>query len=146
LGYTTIFSPSLTGELHLGGNRITLAFSPQASVDGLNPADFGMATGVTTNFPDIRISGGPTFGGLTGFPQGRTDTTVQGNYILSWLKKAHALKFGFDYRGFYNNSYNGGVGGQINFSSIANFVTGTPRTTSILRGAVTPALWIPAYT
>jgi hypothetical protein len=145
LGYTRIFTPSLTGELHLGGNRITLAFTPQASVNGLNPADFGMTTGVTTNFPDIRISGGPTFGGLTGFPQGRTDTTIQGNYILSWLKGAHALKFGFDYRGFYNNSYNGGVGGQINFSSIANFLAGTVNTTSLLRGAVTPALSIPAY-
>ncbi|MCU1262878.1 MAG: Cna domain protein, partial [Bryobacterales bacterium] len=91
------------------------------------------------------ISGGPTFAGISGYPQGRADTTVQANYVLSWIKGQHSLKFGFDYRAFYNNSHNGGTGGQINFSSIATFLAGMPSTTSIQRGSVTPALSIPAY-
>jgi hypothetical protein len=145
IGYTTVFSPRLTGELHLGGNRLQLDFTSQTGVDMLAPGAFGLNTGVADNFPDIRISGGPAFAGLAGYPQGRKDTTVQANYILSWIKGSHSLKFGVDYRAFYNNSYNGGTGGQINFSSIATFLAGTPSTTSIQRGFVTPALSIPAY-
>lgn len=145
LGYTHIFSPNLTGEFRLGGNRINLNFVSQADRDGLTPGEFGLNTGVNDNFPDFRISGGPTFGGLTGYPQGRTDTTIQTNTIMSWLKGTHAIKFGFEYRAFYNNSYNDGTGGLINFSSIAAFLAGSPVTASVQRGDFAPALSIPAY-
>jgi hypothetical protein len=145
LGFTHIFSPNLTGEFRAGGNRINLNFQSQANMSGLTPGAFGLDTGVTDNFPDFRISGGPAFGGLSGFPQGRTDTTTQANAVMSWLRGAHAIKFGFDYRGFYNNSYNDGTGGVINFSSIANFLAGNPVTATLKVGASTPALSIPAY-
>jgi outer membrane receptor protein involved in Fe transport len=145
LGYTHIFTPALTGEFRVGGNRLHLNFMPEANMTGLTPAAFGLNTGVTDNFPDFRISGGPAFGGISGEPQGRADTTVQSNYTMSWLKGKHALKFGFEYRAFYNNSYNEGTGGVISFSSIAQFLAGTAVTASVQRGAITPALSIPAY-
>ncbi len=145
LGYTHIFSPTLTGEFRIGGNRLNLDFTSQADVRGLTTSMFGMTTPVGSNFPDFRISGGPTFGGLTGYPQGRADTTIQTNYIMSWLKGAHSLKFGFEYRSFYNNAYNEGTGGLINFSSLTSFLAGTVSTASVQQGSVTPALSIPAY-
>lgn len=146
IGYTRIFSPNLTGELRVGGNRLHIEFTSEGVVTGgLTPAAFGMTTGVTDNFPDIRISGGPAFGGISGYPQGRTDSTAQASYVLSWLKGKHALKFGVEYRAFYNNAHNGGTGGVLNFSSIAAFLAGTPTTATIQRGVVTPALSIPSY-
>jgi hypothetical protein len=144
LGYTHIFAPNVAGEFHAGGNRVNLEFLAQSALLGLTPASFGIA-GAADNFPDIRISGGPTFGGLSGYPQGRTDTTYETNYALSWFKGKHARKFGFDYRVFYNNAHNGGTGGQINFSSIATFLAGTPTTVSVQRGVVTPALSIHSF-
>jgi hypothetical protein len=144
LGYTHIFAPNLTGEVRVGGNRVNLEFAAQSALDGLTPADFGIV-GAPDNFPDIRISGGPTFGGLSGYPQGRTDTTFQNTYALSWFKGKHSFKYGFEYRVFYNNAHNGGTGGQINFSSIASFLAGTPTTTSIQRGVITPALSIHSF-
>ncbi len=145
LGYTHIFTPTLTGEFRAGGNRLHLNFMSEANLTGLTPAAFGLNTGVNDNFPDLRISGGPAFGGISGEPQGRADTTIQSNYTMSWLRGKHALKFGFEYRAFYNNSHNEGTGGLISFSSIASFLAGTPVTASIQRGAITPALSIPAY-
>jgi len=83
LGYKRIFSPNVTGELRVGGNRLHLEFTADAVTGKLTPAAFGMNTGVINNFPDIRISGGPAFGGLSGYPQGRTDTTAQATYVLT---------------------------------------------------------------
>src|SRR5258708_36883460 len=84
LGYTHIFAPSLTGEVRVGGNRVNLEFLAQSALKGLTATSFGINSS-SVNFPDLRISGGPTFGGLSGNPQGRTDTTFQNTYALSWF-------------------------------------------------------------
>ncbi len=140
IGYTHIFAPTLTGELRLGGNRVTLDMYPQASfLDGLPPSAFGINEPGTVD-PDIRISGGPEFGGINTEPAGREDTTYQGSYILSWFKGKNAIKWGGEYRVFYNNTYNDGTGGLINFSSLANFLAGIPSTTTIRIGDTTPAI------
>ena len=135
--YTRVFAPNLTGEFRAGGNHIKIDFTSEAK---LKPADFGMSVPDLTNFPDIRIAGGPTFGAISGYPQGRSDTTFQTSYILSWLKGSHAMKYGVEYRSFYNNAYNAGTGGLINFSSLQTFLAGQPVRTSVQIGAVTPAL------
>jgi Carboxypeptidase regulatory-like domain len=140
IGYTHIFSATLTGELRAGGNRVTLDIYPQTSyLNGLTPAAFGLSEPGSID-PDIRISGGPTFGGISGEPQGRADTTYQGSYTLSWFKGRNAIKGGAEYRVFYNNGYNDGTGGQINFSSLTNFLAGIPSTTSLRIGNTTPAI------
>ena len=144
IGYTHIFSPTLTGEFRAGGNRVTLTITPQAQIDGLTPAAFGIVGGVNAD-PAISISGGPTFGGIGGEPQGRADTTYQTSYTLNWFKGKNSLKSGFEYRVFYNNSFNDATGGSVNFSSIANFLAGIPSTTSLQTGDVTPALVIRSF-
>jgi len=50
------------------------------------------------------------------------------------------MKYGIEYRSFYNNAHNAGTGGLINFSSLQTFLAGQPVRTSVQVGAVTPAL------
>jgi len=78
-----VFAPNLTGELRAGANHIKIDFVAEAK---LKPADFGMSVPDSTNFPDLRIAGGPTFGAISGYPQGRATLPSSPNYILSWLK------------------------------------------------------------
>jgi outer membrane receptor protein involved in Fe transport len=138
-GYTHVFSPSLTEEFRAGGNRIVIDFTSQTQ-GILRPSDFGITAPDNSNFLDIRIAGGPAFGAISSQPQGRADTTYQANYTLSWFKGSHSMKYGVEYRSFYNNAHNGGTGGLINFSSLATFLSGTPVRTSVQVGAVTPAV------
>jgi len=74
-------SPNLVNEARFGFNRIFIRFSPNAQ---LNPADFGI-TGLNRpiGLPQISIGGSRlNFGGPSGFPQGRGDTTLD---LPQWL-------------------------------------------------------------
>src|ERR1051326_1900458 len=82
LNETHTFGSNLVNETRFGFNRIHIIFSPNAE---LNPLDFGINNGVTEaiGLPQISVgnvqAGGLNFGGPSGFPQGRSDTT----YVLS---------------------------------------------------------------
>src|SRR5262249_4276953 len=110
-GYTRVISPTVTNEFRAGLNRVRIDFIPDYNG---NPADFGV-TSPSGVFPDFIVSGSFSFGGLTGFPQGRGDTTFQYGDTLSWVRGKHSLKFGGELRRFRNNNFNGGTGGTINF-------------------------------
>jgi hypothetical protein len=140
IGYTHIFTPTLTGEARVGGNRVTLFIHDQANyLDGLTPANFGIVGGGGGVDPAISVSGGPTFGGIGGEPSGRSDLTFQTSYMLNWFKGKNAIKWGVEYRVFYADTYNDGTGGTISFSSLANFLAGIPSSTSLQVGDTTPA-------
>ncbi len=144
LGYTHIFSPTVTNELRAGLNRVRIDFNQSYTA---NPSDFGIAS-PSAVFPQIIIAGGgangPEFGGISGFPQGRGDTTFQYNDTLSWVRGRHSIKFGAEFRRFRNNAFNGGTGGIINFASIATFLTGTPSSATETALPATPALRVSA--
>src|SRR5437899_5909007 len=100
-----IFGPSLTNTVRLGFNRIHLTFTPNALED---PAAFNinMPAGapVASGLPFVNVAGTLGFGGPTGEPQGRGDTTAVLNDTLSWLKGRHTFSFGGEIRRAYNNN------------------------------------------
>jgi Carboxypeptidase regulatory-like domain len=121
LGYNHVFTPTITNEFRAGMNRVKIAFNPVYTAD---PATFGI-TSPSTVFPDVVISGGAVFGGISGFPQGRGDTTFQYSDTVSWIRGRHSIKFGAEYRRFRNNNFNNGTGGVLNFANLASFLAGT---------------------
>src|SRR5205807_10080216 len=64
------------------------------------PAGAPAASGL----PFINIGNALGFGGPTGEPQGRGDTTVVLNDGLSWLRGRHTFAFGGEIRRAYNNN------------------------------------------
>ena len=144
VGYVHVFTPTLTNEFHAGLNRVRIEFNQ--AFDG-NPADYGM-TSPSSVMPQIRVGtsggGNPWFGGISGFPQGRGDTTFQYSDSIAWLHGKHSIKFGAEFRRFRNNAFNGGTGGFILFPSMAAFLAGTPSQSAETSLAVTPALRVNA--
>lgn len=140
LGYTHVFSPTITNELRAGLNRVLISFVQ--AYNG-NPSDFGI-TSPSAVFPDIVVSGGMIFGGITGFPQGRGDTTFQYSDTLAWVHGKHSIKFGAEFRRFRNNNFNGGTGGQINFGNLAGFLAGAPSSITETALPATPGLRVNA--
>src|SRR6266699_1982601 len=118
LGYTHVFSPTVTNEFRTGLNRLLITFNPAATA---TPADFGISS-PSLVLPDFVVTGGLAFGGITNFPQGRGDTTFQYADTVSMIRGRHAFKFGAEFRRFRNNNFNGGTGGTINFANLAAFL------------------------
>ncbi len=119
---THIFSPALVNEARLGFNRIAISFSPQFTAD---PATYGINDGVTTpiGLPQIQVAAaGLTFGGPTGFPQGRFDTTGIFSDTLNYLRGKHSFKVGGEFRRFINDNFNADTG-FIRFNTMANFLS-----------------------
>ncbi|HJZ65992.1 MAG TPA: carboxypeptidase regulatory-like domain-containing protein [Candidatus Acidoferrum sp.] len=106
-----VFGPSLTNTVRLGFNRIHLTFTPNQLLD---PTDFGinMPAGapVASGLPFFNVGNALGFGGPTGEPQGRGDTTVVLNDGLSWLSGRHTFMFGGEIRRAYNNNIAFNVG------------------------------------
>jgi hypothetical protein len=144
LGYIHIFSPSITNEFHTGLNRVRIDFVQ--AFDG-NPADFAMLS-PSSVMPQVRVgtsgSGNPWFGGISGFPQGRGDTTFQYSDTVAWIRGRHSIKFGAEFRRFRNNNFNGGTGGFISFPNFDAFLSASPSQAAETAQPVTPALRVNA--
>src|ERR1700726_1020839 len=116
------FGPTLANTVRLGFNRIHLTFLPNQL---LNPADFGInlpaGSPVGSGLPFFNVGGGLGFGGPTGEPQGRGDTTVVLNDTLSWLRGRHSFAFGGEIRRAYNNNIAENIG-SFTFATLANFL------------------------
>jgi hypothetical protein len=135
-----VFSPTITNEFRAGLNRVLINFNPAATG---SPADFGISS-PSTVLPDFVVTGGMAFGGITGFPQGRGDTTFQYADTVSMIRGRHAFKYGAEFRRFRNNNFNGGTGGTITFANLASFLAGTVSTATETALAATPALRVSA--
>jgi Carboxypeptidase regulatory-like domain/TonB dependent receptor len=134
LNETHIFSPNLVNEARLGFNRFSSSTNPNAQ---LNPMDIGIRNGieVSIGLPQINVAGGAlNFGGPSGQPSGRGDTTFVVADNVSWLFGLHSLKFGGEYRQFLNNNFRQGTG-SFNFPTIAEFLTGTANSFSVTLGS-----------
>src|SRR5207245_2971509 len=127
------FGQGLGNEARFGFNRIHIRFSPNAQ---LNPAGYGMSVGITTALalPQITINGlGLNFGGPSGFPQGRTDTTMVFSDALSYLWGRHSFKLGGEWRRFENENFNSDPG-DFRFASLADFQAGRGNSFAITLG------------
>ncbi len=134
LDETHVFNDRTVNDFRMGYNRIHIIFSPNAQ---LNPADFGINDGVTTNLglPQISITGSANFGGPDLFPQGRSDTGFLWGDTLSYLVGKHSLKIGTEVRRFQNNNFSQDTG-LMQFSSIPSFLAATATSFNITLGAV----------
>jgi hypothetical protein len=141
LGLTTVLSPSITNELRAGLNRVLISFNPAF----LSTPDSAGITSPSAVFPDFVVSGGMAFGGITGFPQGRGDTTFEYSDTASWTRGKHSIKFGAEFRRFRNNNNNGGTGGTVNFPNLAAFLAGAPTSATETSLPATPALRVSAF-
>jgi hypothetical protein len=145
LGYIRVISPSVTNEFHAGLNRVLISFNPAFTG---NPSSYGM-TSPSAVMPEIEVgnagTGNPWFGGITGFPQGRGDTSFQYSDTLAWIRGKHSIKFGGEFRRFRNNNTNGGTGGSIAFPSLAAFLAGMPSQDLETSLPVTPAFRVSAF-
>ncbi|HEY2118864.1 MAG TPA: TonB-dependent receptor [Candidatus Acidoferrum sp.] len=140
-----IFSPEISNTVRLGFNRIHLTFTPNGL---LNPADFNMVmpagSPVASGLPFFNVGGTLGFGGPTGEPQGRGDTTVVLNDGLSWLKGRHVFIFGGEIRRAYNNNIAFNVG-SLTYSSLANFLTDQANAFTVQLGSGNDKILQPSY-
>ncbi len=123
LNETHVFGPTLTNEARFGINYIHITFAPNQA---LNPATFGIGNGVDTaiGLPQIGVSQiGLNFGGPSGFPQGRGDSSGVLSDTVSWLVGKHSIAFGFEFRRFINDNY-GNDPGTFTFSTVNDFING----------------------
>jgi hypothetical protein len=140
-----IFSPEISNTVRLGFNRIHLIFTPNGL---LNPADFNMVmpagSPAASGLPFFNVGGTLGFGGPTGEPQGRGDTTVVLNDGLSWLKGRHVFIFGGEIRRAYNNNIAFNVG-SLTYSSIANFLADQANAFTVQLGSGNDKILQPSY-
>jgi len=133
LNETHTFGPTLVNEARFGFNRIHITFTPNAQ---LNPTDFGINNGINQaiGLPQINVAGfSLNFGGPNGFPNGRGDTTAAFSDSLSYLLGRHSLKFGGEFRRFYNNNFGTSIG-SFGFNDMKAFLAGTASSFTVTLG------------
>jgi hypothetical protein len=140
-----VFSPTLSNTVRLGFNRIHLIFTPNGLLD---PAAFNITmpagSPVASGLPFLNVGGTIGFGGPTGEPQGRGDTTVVLNDGFSWLKGRHTFMFGGEIRRAYNNNIALNIG-SLTYSSIANFLADKANAFTVQLGSGNDKILQPAY-
>jgi hypothetical protein len=125
-----VFGPTLVNEARLGFNRIAISFVPNLAA---NPLDYGIQNGVPYNraLPQITVQDiSLNFGGPSGFPQGRFDTTGVFSDTLSWNRGKHTIKMGGEFRRFVGDSF-AQTPGILTFSSTTNFINGIANSFSV---------------
>jgi outer membrane receptor protein involved in Fe transport len=113
-------SPTLTNEFRAGANRIHIVFV----ADNMDAAPaFNIDSGVTTpiGLPHISVTGAFTFGGNSGFPQGRGDDVGTFSDTLSWVHGNHIVKFGGEFRRQNSDNFSA-TPGTFGFPSITAFL------------------------
>lgn len=139
------FSPALANTVRLGFNRIHLTFTPNGLLD---PAAFNITlppgSPVASGLPFFNVAGTLGFGGPTGEPQGRGDTTVVLNDTLSWLRGRHSFAFGGEIRRAYNNNIAENVG-SFSFTTFANFLADKSNAFTDQLGSGNDKILQPAY-
>jgi hypothetical protein len=132
LGETHVFGPSVVNEVHAGFNRFSGTTKPNAQ---LNPADFGINNGITEpiGLPQISVAGSLNFGGPSISPSGRSDTTAVASDMVSYLRGSHAIRFGGEFRDFFNNNFRQPTG-SFNFPTVASFIAGNANSFNVTLG------------
>ena len=135
-----VFSSNMVNEGRIGFNRIAIAFVPNTPE---NPLNFGIQNGVAYNaaLPQITVQDiGLNFGGPSGFPQGRFDTTGVFSDTLSWNFGKHSIKMGGEFRRFIGASFSQ-TPGVLTFSSTPNFINGVASAFSVTPTQVTSRIF-----
>jgi hypothetical protein len=110
LSETHIFNPDDVNEVRLGFNRIAIAFNPANTID---PTSVGLGDGLSgpKGLPQTTLSDiGLVFGGPSGFPQGRDDTTGVLSDTVTMLRGKHTVNWGGEFRRYLVASFAGNIG------------------------------------
>ena len=110
LQYVHIFSPRVTNEARLGFNRISISFNPANLID---PTSLGLNDGLSgkVGIPQTTVTDDSfTFGGPSGFPQGRNTTTGVLADTVTMVAGNHQVKWGGEYRRYLLYSFTGNIG------------------------------------
>lgn len=127
-GATAIFNTNYATLNHkwvLGNNKLNEAYLQIGQTYG----DWFVSYPSLTN---ISITGGPSLGGPSNYPQGRTDKIFQFTDAFTWNLPAtrtgeHVLKAGTQIKIFESDSFfDSNFRGTYTFPSIARFLAGTP--------------------
>jgi outer membrane receptor protein involved in Fe transport len=135
LNLSHVINQSLVNETRAGYNRFVQNFTPLDA--NFDPASIGLITGAQS-LPTITIAGFVSLGAPTNVPRGRVSSAYHFVDNLTWVSGAHSIKLGGEYRRAIVNSFNDTLSrGQLNFTSLANFLAGRVSTsgTAILRGS-----------
>jgi len=120
---THSFGGNRINEFRLGFNRIFITFKG-ANTD--NPTTFGFTGLSSFGLPEIFIQATQLdFGGVSGFPQGRGDTTYVFADTFTWLRGKHDFRFGTEIRKFFNNNFANDMGFFL-FADFGRFAVGRP--------------------
>lgn len=138
--WTHLFGATLINELRLGYSRFGFYRLQQdretdvigrLGIGGLPDAG---KTPFNNGAPQTTVTGYVVVGGPTNLPQGRHDNNYNLVENLTWVKGAHSLKFGFDFRHVLFNSFftNFGRGafvfdGTFTGNAVADLLLGLPR-------------------
>jgi len=122
--YIHIFSPHVTNEARVGFNRISIAFNPANLLD---PTSLGMVDGLSgpVGIPQTTITDDSfTFGGPSGFPQGRNTTTGVLSDTVTMVEGKHLIKWGGEFRRYLLYSFGGNIGSMsLTSANLAASVT-----------------------
>jgi hypothetical protein len=136
-----IFSPNTVNEGRIGFNRVAIQFSPSTPLDA---ASYGVQNGVAApiGLPQITVSDiGLNFGGPSGFPQGRFDTTLVASDTLTKISGNHTFKFGGEFRRFIGSNF-AETPGVLTFTNTGNFTAGQANSFSVTPTNVTNRIFI----
>jgi hypothetical protein len=114
---TWVPTPTMVNEARVGFNRIDIVFNADTTTPS---SQFGINNGGVQTIPQITISGNFTFGGISGFPQGRGDNVEAVSDTLSWVHGNHTVKFGGEDRRQNSDNFSA-TPGTFTFASIAAF-------------------------
>ncbi len=117
-----IFSSSMTNSIRLGYNRIHITFQPNRL---LNSANFGINNGINAAIGLAQIDVGGfalDFGGPSGFPQGRGDTTAVLSDTFNYLHGRHSWTIGGEVRRAYNDNFSLDTT-IFRFANVASFIS-----------------------
>jgi hypothetical protein len=138
---THIFSPNLVNEARLGFNRISIAFNPANLTD---PTSVHIGDGLSgpVGIPQITISDiSLSFGGPSGFPQGRSDTLGVFSDTATLLKGRHTIKFGGEFRRYLAASFGLSIGTLTYVSTVNNFMKDTATVFSVTPTSVSARVY-----
>jgi hypothetical protein len=128
VSYTHVFNPRLLMEIRGGYNRFSEQFFPEDKT--FDPSSIGLNMGTSAQdfgLPQIGVDGFATLGSNTSVPRGRKDTNLQFFDNVSYSAGRHNWKMGYEFRRtFVDGFFDSGYRGKLGFSSLDEFIAGTP--------------------
>ena len=138
---TWVANSRLVNDVRFGFTRYTLSIAP--SDQNTPPSAYGLNTGITNpvlgGLPGIKVTGFTELGGFPSFPKYvGPDNTLSFLDNVSYLRGKHALKFGAELRDLrvHQGTWRKGRG-EFRFSSLEDFLSGTPSRAILLAGVPT---------